>query len=150
MGLIRIHKHIAIPVVGTCRFHAYLLVPAVHAAYRVRVDRERHVLMHAGILPPDAVRIRIVALERLHALKLTHKPLSLADILQVHKSRRPALAAVFLGESPASEMMRTRHYSGADTFSDPHSNDEVPHFSIHLGKVPGLKVKTLGVLRMHP
>jgi len=42
----------------------------VHAAHRVRLDRERQVLVDADLPPPDPPGVRVVARERAGALDL--------------------------------------------------------------------------------
>ena len=66
--LLRIHLDVAVAIVGPGGLQTDPLVPAVHAADRIGLHRERQVLMHADIVPPDARRIGIVARERLGAV----------------------------------------------------------------------------------
>src|SRR5262245_2280418 len=44
----RVDEHVAIPIAGLGLRHDDLLVPAVHAAHRIGLHAERHVLMHAA------------------------------------------------------------------------------------------------------
>src|SRR4029434_10988404 len=59
---------VAVAVVGAGLRHAHLLVPAVLAGDGVGLDGEREVLVDAGLFPPDAARVGILALEGANAV----------------------------------------------------------------------------------
>src|SRR6185295_19059428 len=90
---VRVHEHAAVAIVGTGPRHGYLLVPAVLAAHRVGLDREREVLVNAPVLPPDALRIGIVAGERPRSVNLPHAPFPRLRLGEIDERRGPALAA---------------------------------------------------------
>ena len=54
------------------KLHA--LVPGVHARDRVGMDREREILVHARVLPPDAFRVGVVRCERFDTPQLSETP----------------------------------------------------------------------------
>src|SRR3990170_3533469 len=54
----------------------HLLMPGVGAGHRVRVDRERQVLMDARVTPPHPRRIRIRGREWRDAFQPAHPPLA--------------------------------------------------------------------------
>src|SRR5688572_439775 len=100
-----IDQHVAI-LIAVLRFlYTHLLMPAVHAADRVRVNGEGEVLMHATLFPPDALRIRVFTLERLHAFKLAHFPFAVPQLLQVNERRSPTVCAFGFFSTPTPQMM---------------------------------------------
>ena len=68
-----------------------------HFTYRygemVGLDRERQVLMDAGLVPPDPRRIGILARERPRPVHLAHAPLARVEPAQIDERRRPPLTA---------------------------------------------------------
>src|SRR6266851_5299659 len=70
----RIDIHIAVTVSGVSCFYCHFLVPAMHAADRIRMDRKGQVLMHAALAPEDARRVGIGALKGLYALQVAQTP----------------------------------------------------------------------------
>src|SRR6185295_18896122 len=57
-----VHEDVAVAVVAARLRHGDLLVPAVLAADGVGLHREREVLVHAAVLPPHALGVRVIAL----------------------------------------------------------------------------------------
>src|SRR5947208_3076965 len=62
--------NISVTIVSARFFQRDALMPAVHAAHWVGLDRKREVLVHAHFGPPDARTIGIGARERRDALHL--------------------------------------------------------------------------------
>src|SRR5256885_319567 len=71
---VRVHEDVAVTLAGRRPGDGHLLMPAVLAADGVRLDGERQVLMNAGILPPHALGVGILAGPRAHAVHLPHAP----------------------------------------------------------------------------
>src|ERR1700687_2776303 len=102
---IGIDEDVAVAVVSAGPLHAHHLVPAVHAADRIRMDRECNVLVHARIAPPNSFCIGIGGVVGFHSRDLAHFPLSLADFLQIDPRARHAFDLILLVDAPASEMV---------------------------------------------
>src|SRR5919204_2313307 len=99
-------------------------MPAVHAADRIRLDRECQVLMHPHFAPPDPPGIWVVALKWSGPV---HLPDAVAPIFAIdphHGRCRPRVAGLFV-EAPPPQMMRHRDNSRADSFSDPDARHEI-------------------------
>jgi len=86
MGCVGVNNNISISIISFCRLDPHALMPAVHSAYRVRMNRKRKILMHSAFLPEDSIRIRIIALEGFDAFYLTQSPTSIAQFIQFHES----------------------------------------------------------------
>src|SRR5205823_9405457 len=112
-------------VAGPDPLQPHLLVPAVHAAPRVWVYGKRHVLVYAGVGPPHALRVRVLALPGFYAFELPHAPLAAALLLQVHQRRRPAVAPQRVAQPPAAQVVRARHHAGPDPLRHPYLAHEV-------------------------
>ena len=108
VGLVGVDEDIAVLVLRAGLGDAHLLMPAVLAADEIGLHRRRQVLMHAAVLPEDARRIGIVALEGLDAVDRPHHPLAFTDLLQVDQRRRPTLAAGIFLQTPAAEILNPR------------------------------------------
>src|SRR6266566_4666168 len=68
MRFLGIDIHITICISWVGRLNHNLLVPAMHAADRIGMDRESQILMHSTLAPEDACRVWIVACKRLNTL----------------------------------------------------------------------------------
>src|SRR5438552_10608341 len=104
-GLRGVDEDVAVAIVRTGLGHGHLLVPAVLTADGIGLHRERQVLVHARFLPPDPLRVGIVALERSDAVHLAHPPLTRRVLTQVDERRAPALATEALVKAPAADVM---------------------------------------------
>src|SRR5882672_5621830 len=99
-------------------------MPAVLAADRVGLDREREVLVDAGVFPPDALRVRVVARERPWPVDLAHPPLPGLEPFEVDERGGPPLAARVFVKTPATEVVGARDHPGTDGLRHPHLVDE--------------------------
>src|SRR3970282_502726 len=106
-------------------------MPAMHTAHRIGVNRKRQVLMHTAFAPPDSLRIRVVALERLYTFDLSQPPPGFAQLLNVNERRSPAIRPLIFLCSPATQMMRAAHNPRPDSLSHPYSQHEVADVGRH-------------------
>src|SRR5207237_10098786 len=130
----RVDFYVAIPIVRFRPIETYSLMPAVHAAHRIRLNREREVLMHPHLAPPDPLGVRVAAAERTRAVNLPHAitPLLARDC---HERRgRPRAAGLFV-QTPAAEMMRHAKYAGTDAFGHPRARHEPADPRPHLDQI---------------
>jgi len=72
VGAICVHFDVTVPIVGPSLFQRHALVPAMHAADRIRLNRESQVLVYANLVPPDAAAVGVAALERTRSMHLSH------------------------------------------------------------------------------
>jgi hypothetical protein len=101
----------------------------MHAAHRVRVNRERQVLVHTCLAPEDAGRIRVLALIWAHSLNLTHDPAAILLMAQLYQRRGPAVCSLAGIQTPAAQVMGTGDDAWTDALSDPGSINEVADLS---------------------
>src|SRR5438552_17385078 len=101
-------------------------MPAVLAADRVGLNRKREVLVDAGLLPPDALGVRVVARERTRPLDLAHSPLPGLGPREIDDRGGPPPAARALVKSPATAAMRARDHPGPDCLRHPHLVGDAP------------------------
>src|SRR2546426_8818720 len=148
--LVGVHEDVAIALVGAGPRHAHLLVPAVLAADRIRLDREREVLVHTGVLPPDARGVGSGALDRLDAVQLPLPPLAGRLAREIDERGGPPLAARRLGQPPAPEVVRARDDARADGLGHPDLVDEPADGRRDLEQLAGRHAEARGVLRMQP
>ena len=117
------------------------LVPAVHSADGVRLDRESQVLVHADIAPPDALAVGVVAGEGARAVDLSH-PVGARFARDRHERRRVARTARLFLQAPASQVMRHAEHAGTDAFRSPtlasRNNDPRPQLHEIAGPDPVL------------
>src|SRR4029079_338668 len=104
------------------------LRPAVLGAYGGRVVVECDVLLYADVAPPDARRVRVGALERLHGVELRDAPRPLA-LLDPYEHGLPAIDARRVLRRvlapPASHVVRAPDDAGADPLRHPRLEHEV-------------------------
>src|SRR5439155_2928555 len=100
-------------------------MPAVLAAHRVGLDRKREVLVDAGLLPPDALGVRVVARERTRPVDLAHSPLPGLEPREVDERGGPPLAPCVFVKTPATEAMGARDHPGPAGPRHPHRVDEM-------------------------
>src|SRR6266567_6022002 len=125
LGLTRINIHITIAIVSMRGFNCDFLMPAVHPANGIRMNREGQVLMDATLAPENTGRVGVVALERTNAFQLTHTPGTILLFPQLYQGRRPAICACTCLQSPASKVVRTGNHAWTDTICDPGAIDVV-------------------------
>src|SRR5215470_13391973 len=65
-----INEDAAGAILRSSTLHMYLLMPAVHATHLVWMHREGEVLVHASVLLPYSVGIRVDAVEGLNTVHL--------------------------------------------------------------------------------
>src|SRR5205814_6183656 len=114
----------AVAIVRAGLRHGHLLVPTVLTADGIGLHREGQVLVDARFLPPDPLRVGVVALERSDPVHLAHPPPTGRVLTQVDERRAPALAAEALVKTPAPDVMRAGEDARAHPFRHPHAVDE--------------------------
>src|SRR5262245_27069391 len=147
---VRVHEHVAVAIVGVWLRHGHLLVPAVLAADRVGLDREREVLVAARLFPPDTRGIGIIAAKRAWPVDLPHAPFTGLGLREIDERRGPALAAGVLAQAPPSEVVRARDHARPHRLRDPHPVDEVPDTGLDLEQVAGRDPHSRRVGGMYP
>src|SRR6266852_1035333 len=125
-------------------------MPAVLAADRVGLDRKREVLVDAGVFPPDALRVRVVARERPWPVDLAHPPLPGLEPFEVDERGGPPLAACVFMKAPASEVVGARDHAWTHGLGDPYLVDEVADPRRDLEQVPGDDPRPGGILWVEP
>jgi hypothetical protein len=91
-------------------------MPAVLAADEVRLYEKCEILVHPAVFPENSLRVRVIALERLDAVNVTHHPLARFDLFQIHQGCGPALAARIFLQPPTAEVVRASDDARFDTF----------------------------------
>src|SRR5260370_27697726 len=127
-----------------------LLMPTMHPAHRVRVDRKRQVLMHAAFAPEDARGVWIIALKRSNTFQVAHPPDTTRISSQRNQCRSPAICSLASFEPPATQVMRTGHNPRANPFSHPYTIDIVANLGRDAYEIPGLYAYALCVERVDP
>src|SRR5579859_3883601 len=125
LSLARIHIYITVAIPRVSCLDLHLLVPAMHAADRVGMDREGQVLMHASLAPENASRVRVIALERTYSFQVPQAPYAIVFSPQRCQRRSPAIRAGARLQTPASEVMRAGNYARPDAIGQPCSIDVV-------------------------
>ena len=92
---VRIDKDVAVAIFGSRAADRDLLMPAMLAAYGVRLHGENQVLMYAGVLPPHALGVGIGARKRPDAVLRAFKTSSLPS----------AVSCSFAIESPVRQLI---------------------------------------------
>jgi hypothetical protein len=91
-GFIGTQHHIAIAVAGMGFFNTLFLMPAMHPADRVRVDRKGDILVNAPVIPEYAERIAIFTLIGPYTVQHLHMPLPVFAFLDIDQVGGPAIA----------------------------------------------------------
>src|SRR6185295_12266282 len=92
-GLVGVDFDVAVVVVGAGGLDVDALVPAVHAADRIGLDREGQVLVDAAVGPPDARAVAIGALPRLDVFDAADAEAAGRELLAGDAHARPAIGA---------------------------------------------------------
>src|SRR5688500_3827544 len=137
MGFGSVHHDVAVGVVRSSLLEPNPLVPAVHAADRIRLNWKRQILVNTDLSPPDACAIRIVAAKRPGPVHLAHLILAVRTASDLHERRGIARAALVLVEPPSAEMVRHRHDAGPDPLGDPRACDEETDARMDLDEISG-------------
>jgi len=121
-------------------FHHDFLMPTVHTADGIGVDRKGEILMYARVLP-DAIRTGIGAAKRGNAFHLAQPPLPGLHLLQICQRRRSSIAPGIFRQTPAPQMVRAGHNAGPNRFRHPHADDEIANLGSHFSqrRLPSLK-----------
>jgi hypothetical protein len=100
-----VNDDISVLIVAARRFDPNSLMPAVHATHRIRVDRKGQVLMNSALLPENALRIGIIALEWFDAFTPPQPPSAFAKLFHLDQRGCPAVGPLFLFQPPAPQVM---------------------------------------------
>src|SRR5262245_49942594 len=129
-----IHLDVSVSIVGPCTFEPDPLMPAMHTADRVRLNRKRQILVDPDLAPPDPLAVGIVAGEGTGPVLLPH-PVACACAGPRRRARFPrdgderaraAPTADLVLQPPASEVMRHAEHARANAFGHPRARDERP------------------------
>ena len=125
----------------------YGLMPAMHARDRVRMDGERDVLMHAGIAPPNALRIRVETHVGDDALLPMHVPL-LTPVLQSNRCHQLPLPAIL--QFPTPHVVTTGDHAGPNPFGHPRLDHEMTDFCGHPHEISRPHINPCGIDGIQP
>src|SRR5215471_11446917 len=99
-----VYENISIAITRPRLRERHLLMPAVHTANGVGLNREGQVLRHAALSPPDALGIRIGTGERTWSFNLPDKPFPRLLLRDFHNVGTVAIARRVLAPTPAAEV----------------------------------------------
>src|SRR5262245_5656338 len=118
-----------------CLDNTNSLVPAVHARDGVGVDRERDVLMHPRVRPPNTLGVSISTGEPFDAFRAFHAPML---PLVIESDGRHELALAIMLKLPPSHVMATGNDARADALRDPGFHDKIANLGFYPYQVTGL------------
>ena len=148
--LVGIDVDIAVPIARPRRRHRHPLVPAVHPAHLVRLHREGEILVHSPVGPPDALRVRVLALVGPDPFDAAEPEAPGGKLLLANLGAGPAVGPLVVEQPPAPQMVGTRDHPGPHPFRHPGLVHEVPDARRHAHEVAGGHADAPGVLRVDP
>ena len=136
--LLRIDADVAVAIRRPRLRDPHLLVPAVHSAHRIGVDREGEVLVHAHLAPPYALRVGVVALEGLDAVDLAHGVFPITLLIEANDGGGDPGRALVFAQTPAAQVMRHGDDAGFQALRHPASRDEMAYLGLDFRQVARL------------
>src|SRR6478672_2852626 len=100
-------------------FNCYLLVPAMHSADRVGVDRKCYVLMNTAVGPENSRSVWVIAFVGADTFDNTHFPFTRFGLVDRDLIRRPTVVLCVLFATPSADVVRTRHDTRTHSFRHP-------------------------------
>jgi hypothetical protein len=111
------------------------------------MDRERQVLVHANVAPPDLQRVGIRALEGLDPFDPLHGP-PLVGAREVDGRHHLPLSRVT--HLPTTHVMTARHHAWPNALGHPRLDDEVADGGFYSHEAAGGEPEARGVGRVDP